>query len=168
MDTSGMARATNPINARLALGGLLCLLLGTAVYVAVRPTPVWFLPAALHFPDALPGPGWAMQAFPTFAHTAAFALLTAGVLGGTRRQAWIACCVWVAINSAFEIGQHPWVSQPLAAWLPRWFDHVWLLDQARGYFVNGTFDSADILAAILGGAAAWAVISVASSRGGPR
>jgi len=158
--------AISPNRLQLLLGAGF-LLLGVAVYVLARPAAIWILPAALHFPSDVPWLVRASGAVPTFTHTAAFALLTAGVLGDTRRT-WAACCTWVAINAAFEIGQHPAVSRQLAQWLPRWLDHVWLLDQTRAYFVNGTFDSTDIAAAALGGAAAWAVIRMTRSRGSQR
>jgi hypothetical protein len=145
--------------------GMAFLLLGVAVYALARSALIWGLPAALHFPGTVPWLARVGGSVPTFAHTAALALLTTGVLGGKRRDAWIACGAWTVINTAFEFGQHPQIRIGLVGVLPDWLERVWLLDRTRSYFMNGTFDFADIVGAVLGAVAAYLVIRKTRIRG---
>jgi hypothetical protein len=124
--------------------GLAFLLLGVAVYSLAR----------------LGGP------VSTFAHTAALSLLTAGVLAGRRRDARIACGAWTVINIALEIGQLPQIRIGLVGVLPDWLERVSLFDRTRSYFMNGTFDYADIVAALFGGMLALAVVELTRGREG--
>lgn len=144
-------------------GALLCI--GVALYALARETPAWFLPTGLHanlLPAAL---SRLAGSIPTFAHTAALSLLTASIIGSSPGRAVAACAAWTMTNLLFELGQHASVRVWLVARLPRWFDHTWLLDQTRSYFLNGSFDYQDIFAAVLGGAVALLVISRTRYRG---
>jgi hypothetical protein len=145
--------------------GAAFLLCGVLVYSLARSALIWGLPLALHVPATISWLGRMSGSAPTFAHTAALSLLTAGVLGGTRRGAWSACVAWMLVNIAFEFGQHPLVRLHLVGSLPHWLERVWLLDRTRCYFMNGTFDYTDIVAAVLGGATAFAIISMTREHG---
>jgi len=105
--------------------------------------------------------GW----LPGFVHVYAFGLLTAAVLGTTRRAALTGCALWWLIDSLFELGQHPGLSPYLAAATPAWFDGIPFLENTGAYFARGTFDYADLAAIALGALAAWAsVVSLQTRR----
>jgi hypothetical protein len=169
-DTRGMLRATTTIDSTRAAYGAVCLALGAAFYGVAREDAAWFLPEALHVPVVAASGAAAgfAGALPTFAHTAAFALLTACALGGARGRVLAACSAWAAVNVAFEAGQHPRASAWLAAHLPDWLDRVWLLDRTRGYFAGGTFDYYDVAAAVAGGLLAAAMTLALPQRGARR
>jgi hypothetical protein len=157
----GGRHAMPRVNAfQLALGAAF-LLVGAAVYSFARRAQIDGLPQALHFPGALRLPVLLAGSLPTFAHTAAFSLMTAAVLGSRRYAAWRVCAIWVGVNAGFELGQHP----SLRPWLNgALVDAPWPFDSLRGYFARGTFDVADLGAAALGGLAAWVVLSYTRDR----
>jgi hypothetical protein len=158
-------RRTGAINwPQVATGGaLLCI--GASLYALARESPVWFLPPALHL-SVLPAELSRLAgSLPTFTHTAALSLLTASFIGNGTWRAVAACAAWTATNILFELGQHAAARVWLVARVPRWFDHTWLLDQTRSYFLNGSFDYQDIAAAVLGGAVALVVILKTRHRG---
>lgn len=131
------------------LRGLLWLTAGVMVYVLARPPGVAFLPAAVSlypvFPDQLLG---LTGPLPIFFHVGAMSYLTIGLLALDRRGALIACAGWAAFDVLFEIGQHQQVSAWLVARIPAWFDQTPILEFARGFFVRGTFDLLDVIAAL--------------------
>jgi hypothetical protein len=92
---------------------------------------------------------------PTFLHTAAFALLTAAVLGSTARRAAATCLAWMGINVLFELGQHPRFAATLANALPAWFDRLPVLDRVGPFFSGGRFDALDLAAAAAGAGLGW-------------
>jgi hypothetical protein len=98
--------------------------------------------------------GW----LPSFVHTFAFSLFTAAVLPERPVPRYGVCFAWFAVNVAFEIGQHPLVSVRLAEALQGDFGGMPLTQPLAGYFVHGTFDLGDIVAALLGAIAAGAVL----------
>ena len=165
-----MLRATRTIDSTRAAYGAACLALGASVYALAREDAAWFLPEPLHRPllAASGASAGIAGALPTFAHTAAFALLTACALGGARVRVFAACSAWAAVNVAFEAGQHPRASAWLAANLPEWLDRVWLLDRVRGYFAGGIFDYYDVAAAVAGGLLAAAMTLALPQRGARR
>jgi hypothetical protein len=138
----------------LAIGGL-SLASGSAFYAIVRPPPV----ARSVLPDAfLPAlaslaAGPVSGAAPTFAHTLAFCLLTAAVLGPSARYGIVVCAAWPALEIGFELAQHDAVASWLLAHMPASLQPITIA------YVTGTFDPADMLAAVLGGAAALCVLT---------
>jgi hypothetical protein len=132
--------------------GFAWLAAGFVVYTIARPpTVIAFLPRAPSFIELVPsqlrpllGPA------PTFVHVLAFSLMTASVVGRTQKRRLFVCAGWAAIEIAFELAQYP-------------ASRHWLLDSpasissipyVRDYLLGGTFDCADVLAAILGAALA--------------
>jgi hypothetical protein len=99
--------------------------------------------------------GW----LPGFAHVYAFGLLTAMLLGTTRRAAVSGCALWWLIDSLFEIGQHPSLSPYLVAATPAWFGGIPFLENTGAYFAHGTFDYVDLAAIALGALAAWMTLT---------
>jgi hypothetical protein len=126
----------------LFASGVAVLAAGVLVYSLERPAgSVPFLPAALSLhggqvwlPPALSGP------LPTFLHTLAFTLITAAFLAPTRRAGLAACAAWAAVNIAFEASQHT------------------AFRDFTGFGMQGRFDPLDLLAALLGAAAAYPFI----------
>ena len=91
---------------------------------------------------------------PAALHVFAFSLLTSAVLGRARAAALVSCVGWWAIDSAFELAQHPkWVPW-LAEYVPS-FDGIPGLENTAAYLRSGTFDGADLLAIAFGAMAAY-------------
>lgn len=140
-----------------ALGGF-TLAVAMLVYMADRdPAAALLFPtiAALHGGPVFGALGaW----LPSFVHPFAFSLLTAAVLPARSDWRLTACAAWGVVNVGFEVGQHPDVGARLADWLQSDGSASPLTRALSNYFVRGTFDVADIVAALLGAAAAAGVL----------
>lgn len=138
--------------------GCLALALGLLVYLADRdPSQSLLIPAVA----ALAGSDWfgpIGQWLPSLVHALAFSLFTAAALPPRSPWRYRACAVWCAVNLAFELGQHPRLSAPLAEGLQAGFGDTRLSRTLANYFLRGTFDVADIVAVVLGALAAAAVL----------
>ena len=151
----------------LGVTALLALGVGLLLYCADRPPgSVLLVPAGLTLFDGtghLFGPVGGCT--PSFLHTLAFALLMVVCLGTKSRSAILAVCLgWFLINAAFEVGQHPQVREVLVERLAAGLGPDWLVVSLRGYFLSGTYDAWDILAALLGAAAAYSLARSAMVR----
>ena len=143
---------------RLALG-LAALVLGVLVYAADRPAAqTYFLPRALELHTGSSTFGALGQHLPTLLHVLAFCLLTAALLRVGLRGALAICGGWLAIDAAFEIGQHPDIAPVLARWTPDWFDGIPLLENTASYFLHGRFDPLDLASIVVGAALALPLI----------
>jgi hypothetical protein len=132
--------------------------LGMLVYLCDRPASQALLMPQLGF---LAGHSWfgiAGQWLPSFVHAFAFGLFSAALLAPRPRWVFGACGFWFAVNAAFEIGQHPQVRGPLAAALQRGFGEGPVVRACQNYFLRGTFDVADLVAAALGALLAAGVL----------
>lgn len=174
MSTSAVTHLADEHRAlfRKLILGSAALLAGVAVYMLDRaPGSAYFLPAAVSFGDG--GSPWFGDfggQLPDFLHVYALSLLTAAVLGSTRSAALASCAGWWAIDSFFELGQHPAISPIFAAVTPAWFDGIPFLENTAAYFVRGTFDPRDLLAIAFGAMTAFfsiAAINYRSTKGGP-
>jgi hypothetical protein len=123
---------------RLWLGGAL-LGLGGLFYLLVRPAG---LAVGL------------FGALPTLLHVVALSLFTAVVISPGRRGTLLVCSGWVAVNVAFEVGQMPINASAAAYWLDAHCSGIACRHSAQ-FFLQGTFDVLDVLAALLGGLIAW-------------
>lgn len=146
--------------ASLAVLGGLVLTIGILVYLADRPASQAMPLPAWPRPGGGPWFGALGQWLPSFIHPFAFSLLTAAALAPSARPRNGACAAWCAVNAAFELGQHPAV----AAWLDAALRQS-VLPPALGrplaaYFLRGRFDLGDLVAVLLGGLAAAAVLSI--------
>lgn len=153
-------RVRNPgANGWLALIGLAALALGTLVYLLDRPAAsVYLLPNAMSLARGHhPWFGMFGGHLPEFVHVYAFILLTLAVSPWPARVVPI-CFFWWAVDSLFEIGQHPAIAPHIAATLPAWFQHIPILDNTANYFLLGTFDPGDLAAIVLGTLAAYLTI----------
>jgi len=129
------------------------LALGASVYALDRPPGSAQLlpPGATLFADTALSFGSMGAWLPAFLHVFAFSLLSAALLSATRVAAASACFAWWAIDSLFELGQHPAISPHLGA----------------AYFVRGHFDVADLLATALGALVAYATLTMIRRRETP-
>lgn len=118
--------------------GLGALALGVLVYALDRPAgSVAFLPVGMAYDSGFLGP--LAGPLPTFLHVLAFSLMTVAFLDPTRRARLAACGAWAGINWLFEAAQHPAFMEITGTGMP------------------GVFDPLDLLAALLGAAAAFGV-----------
>ena len=146
--------------ARLVAIGASFLFAGLALYVAARPTSV-FGPLAPDWHLSIPR-AHALRTLlgsaPTFVHVVAFSLITAAVVRLTTRRALLVCATWAVIEIAFELLQLPVLGSRLLshAALPS-------VPLVRNY-IAGTFDPADIIAAVLGAAFAAYVLTLHRTR----
>jgi hypothetical protein len=143
----------------LALGGAL-LVIGLAIYTTARPTTP-FGPSASDwrlFPSSSGALATLLGSAPTFVHVIAFTLMTASVVRHTGRDVLLIAGGWAAIEILFELLQLP----SLGNWL---LGHHTLrsLPFAASY-LTGTFDPADIVAALLGAALSARFLTPPSTR----
>ena len=76
----------------------------------------------------------------------AFGLLTAAALPTRSTLRYGGCATWGLVNVAFELGQHPAAS----AWWAESLQGGGVSARLAAYFVRGTFDPGDIVAAGVG------------------
>ena len=148
------------------------LLLGLLVYLTDRPASHALLMPTMPRLDLWAGRpvfGAMGQWLPSFVHPLAFSLLTAAALPAKSTAAtprYGVCAAWCAVNLLFELGQHAAVREPLAAALldlpGRTLPARWL----ASYFLRGTFDVGDLIAAMLGALAAAAVLHLVQPQNG--
>lgn len=143
--------------ALVALGGL-SLLMGALVYLTDRPTPL-SLPLPAVAPASIPHLFGVLGLWlPSLAHVLAFSLFSAALLAPRAGWQYGACAFWLALNAAFEVGQHPQVRGPLAESLRHSLGQGPVARALENYFLRGTFDVGDLAAAALGAAMAAAIL----------
>lgn len=145
-------------SACLALTGTVALALGVLVYLTDRDAAhAQLVPAiaALAGSQVFSAPG---QWLPSFVHPFAFSLFTAAALPPSAAPRDGVCATWCAVNVAFELGQHQQLSARLAEALQAGFGQGALARSLANYFVRGTFDVGDLVAAVLGAMAAAGVL----------
>ena len=144
------------------------LMLGVLVYLADRPAGS---------ATALPAGAWSRGAaalfgavgawLPSFVHPFAFALATVALRPVGGASAYRVCAAWWAVDVAFESGQQPAAAHAIAAVLQAGFGEAWPARALANYFLRGTFDRADLLAATAGAlTAAWVIHLVLRPRKG--
>lgn len=142
----------------LAISASLALALGAVVYLTDRDASrAMLIPATAAFAGGKVF-GVLGQWLPSFVHAFAFSLFTAAVLAPRSAPRYGACLAWGAINVAFEVGQHPLVSASLADALQGPLGAMPMAQALARYFVQGTFDRGDIVAALSGALAAGALL----------
>lgn len=152
--------AARTARAVLVLMGCAALGFGLLVYLADRDLARSALIPAAAALTVGPLAGTLGLWLPSFVHPFAFSLFTAAARHRSAPPAYGACAAWWAADVAFEVGQHPAVSTPVAAWLARAPDSVWFARVLADYFARGIFDPLDLLACTLGALAAAGVLLV--------
>jgi Ca2+/Na+ antiporter len=103
------------------------------------------------------------NSLPDFVHPFAFILITSAVISSdSGRNRFLICLGWFALECFFEFGQH--FKDSYLRFIPLWFDNIPVLQNAKGFFLNGTFDIWDLLSMFGGTIGAYWVLFV-SSRG---
>lgn len=144
----------------LLLAGM-ALSLGMLVYLADRHAANSLLMPGDAAIGAGPIFGVFAQWLPSFIHPFAFSLLSAAVMRqplASGRASYVACGFWWAVNLAFEVGQHPRFSAPLAEALQSGLGQTALTAAISRYFLHGRFDWGDVAALSAGALAAAAVL----------
>jgi hypothetical protein len=129
---------------RLTGVGLAALVLGSLVYVVVRPEGSSYLSHFLHFGLEIPLRHLPfINNLPSFFHVFGFSLLTVAVLG-ERKYALVSCLFWLVVNVLFEFGQHPSFVQ--------WLDatNIGVARALDACFRFGTFDIFDVCSSLAG------------------
>jgi hypothetical protein len=152
------ARRGESAPAFLVAIGSLVLAVGLLVYMTDRDATHAVLFPTIAALDTGPMFGVLGPWLPSLVHTFAFSLFTAAALPLRSMWRYGACAAWCAVNVAFEMGQHPKVNAPLAEALQGSFGPTLLTRPLANYFLRGTFDGGDIVAAIVGAIAAAAVL----------
>ena len=147
---------------RIASLAILALALGILVYVLDRPT-VYFLPGAWGLAGDLLWFGRLGGYLPDGLHVYALILLTAAVAPTPTRILPI-CALWFAIDSLFELAQHPTLAPHVVAIQPAWFAQLPILENSTNYFLHGTFDPGDLIAIVIGTAAAYMTLRLILDR----
>jgi hypothetical protein len=146
-------RAINKIQISI---GFLTLVAGLLMYLLTRPSDIYFVSfikgAENSHSLALPLPTGIGESLPSFLHVFAFSLLLGGLLACRKTGYVIICCAWLFTNVLFELGQRYPISASQA--IPKWFEGMFILQNMRDYFLNGTFDFFDLLASSIGALAA--------------
>lgn len=91
-------------------------------------------------------------------HVSAMALLTAGILRAKGATAISVCAFWGASGALFELAQHPVAIRWLLAMLPDNAPAGSLADSFSLLIVNARFTISELLAALVGAVAAYALI----------
>jgi hypothetical protein len=132
--------------------GLLALVLGTFIYVLVRPEGSSYVNLYVSFHQSLPEIPL-VNNLPSFFHVFAFSLLTLSVLGKFKYGV-LSCVLWTLLNLLFELGQHSSFMNFLDA------KAIWLPSVLNNYFRLGTFDIWDMVFCMLGGLMAYGVMGL--------
>ncbi len=143
---------------QLAAIGFAALALGLVVYATdraaagVTPLPAFATASGLVVFGKL------AQWIPNFVHPFAFSLFTAAARPPGAAPAYGGCAARWAINVAFEIGQHPRISTAFSEGLQQVLGRSTPVRWLSNYFVRGTFDIGDLVAATAGALTAAGVI----------
>lgn len=94
---------------------------------------------------------------PSFFYTISIGLLV-GICSSTPSSGRLNCLLWIGVALFLELSQHPIVAEPLVTLLAEAFsESIWKL--VVPYWARGTFDQLDILASVIGGFIALAMLT---------
>ena len=146
------------INLRYILIGIFLLSIGALIYLIDRPPDqtylIFSLPFQLSFYEVTPSFFGIIGNFlPHFLHVSAFILITAGLLNCGKKGYLAICLFWLIIDAGFELGQK--YSTTAASIVPEWFEGIFLLENTKSYFLNGTYCHFDMAAIITGSVLAY-------------
>jgi len=144
--------------ALLVFVGCVSLSVGVLVYLADR---VASHAALIPSVDALGGLhlfGALGQWLPSFVHALAFSLFTAAALKPGAAACGAACAFWAFVDVAFEVEQHPALAATWQAALHGGLGEWAIARATLRYFLQGTFDTYDVCAAMLGALLAVALL----------
>ena len=94
---------------------------------------------------------------PSFFYTLALGLFI-GFCASTKMSGRLHCLLWIAIALCLELLQHRLISYPLVSSLTELLsESTWEL--VGPYWTRGTFDQLDLLASVIGGSIAMALLT---------
>ena len=94
---------------------------------------------------------------PSFFYTLALGLFI-GACASTLTNARVHCLVWIGLAICLELTQHPIVSEYFSTWLaPILSESSWEL--IGSYWTRGAFDQLDLVATLIGGIIALALLT---------
>jgi hypothetical protein len=151
------------INIVQILIGIAGLIVGSLVYLIDRPPEqTYFVDSSkinISLFNTLPKLFGTIGNFlPDFLHVFSFILITAGLFSFKWKGYLIICLSWFFVDGAFELFQR-FNTLPLRI-IPDWFEGIPFLENTNNYFQQGTFDTIDMVAIILGTATAFLVILI--------
>lgn len=154
------------INLKQFILGVVVFLLGSLEYLLNRSTDSTCLGRIVNtFRECASGIdlfGMFGGIIPAFAHPFSFVLITMAIFPGSgRKTKGLICIFWLFVELFFEIGQG--FGRKIAGYIPEFFARIYILDNLKSYFINGTYDHLDVMAICLGIAAAYVTGQLTSS-----
>jgi hypothetical protein len=136
---------------------IIALIMAVAVYLFVRLHPPGLL-EPFQIPNVLLGAQPEIfGSAPSLFYTLSIGLLI-GVFASSSASAKLHCLIWVGLALCLEISQASIIAEPLTSWLSTTLPNsAWEL--VGPYWANGVFDQLDLLATVVGGAIALAVLT---------
>jgi hypothetical protein len=169
-DQHHLATIRMSVNSKQFLLGSCGLFVGLTEYLLSRPAESTYLGKAIKalagdFPFKMNVFGILGGVLPEFVHPFSFALITMAIFPQASKHArGMICLFWLVLELFFEIGQ--FCGSQLAQYIPKVFDHLYILGSLRSYFINGTYDHLDVLAICFGITAAYVVSELITIKGG--
>ena len=98
---------------------------------------------------------------PSFLYTLAIGLFIGSCASASSAR--MHCLIWLGLVLLLEITQHPVIAEPLVSWLSETLSvSVWGI--VGPYWLRGAFDPLDLIATVVGGLIALAVITYLPAR----
>ena len=145
-----------PLIWRLCIASL-SLLAAVAVYSFARIYPPEILTPIQTVNTELAAQTAAFGSAPSFFYTLALGLFI-GACASTLTNARVHCLVWIGLAICLELTQHPIVAENLSTWLAAILsESSWEL--IGTYWARGVFDQLDLVATLIGGFVALALLS---------
>lgn len=137
------------MNVKQLIIGFATLILGLAFYVIFRnKTYITTELNISHLNLFKNSGGYILSGFPSFIHAFSFSIITASLIRYRKYGYVLICSVWCLIDLTFELGQK--YREFTVRIIPDWFSGIPVLENAKNYFYNGTFDYIDIIAIVIG------------------
>ncbi len=84
--------------------------------------------------------------------------LLVGICSSTPNSARLHCLLWIGVTLFLELSQHPIIAEPLVTLLAETLsESTWKL--VGPYWTRGAFDQLDMLASVIGGSIALAMLT---------
>ena len=145
---------------RLALAGT-ALLAAVAVYCLARIYPPELLTPFQSTIPALAEQTGLFDSAPSFLYIFAIGLIV-GSCASTPASARTHCLIWLGLALLLELSQYPVIAEPLVSWLAdTLFVSAW--EVVGPYWNRGVFDPMDMLATVIGGLTALAILCYLSA-----
>jgi len=150
-------KATNDVNIRILLTGLIFLIMGSLIYLLDRSHTLFpLIPIQLNFTSEIAIFGRMGFYLPSLFHVVAFSLIGISLLRNYSKYNLACCLFWVMINLLFEIGQASSVTKFLKDHLFE-YQHNAIINNILLFFELGTFDWKDMVSTVIGGFIAYSI-----------